>query len=204
MIKTLLVYMHLISACLAVGILLIQDLSLAKTRGRALDKDSAATLKRNAEIISLALVALWLSGLTIVLMGYMENPAYLDNQKLWAKFSVVGILTLNGIALHYYSFPRVVSSRGFMGTSRTEQLLVVMTGVISSVSWLYACYLGIARLWNNVASYGFVMAIYGGILLISMLVALEYWRWLQRTPAPKLNPPTDIMQKAIREPEPTA
>lgn len=181
MIKTLLVYAHLIAACLSVGILLIQDISLAKFRGRALDKKAIETLKRNAQIVSLALVALWLSGLAIVVMGYMENPAYLMNQKLWAKFSVVGILTLNGIFLHYYSFPILVSSRGFLGSSRTEQFFVLLTGVISFTSWLYASYLGIARPWNNVAPYTFVMAIYGGIMVLTFIVALEYWRGLRRT-----------------------
>jgi uncharacterized membrane protein len=187
MIKTLLVYAHLIAACLSVGILLIQDLSLAKTRGCALDRDAIETLKRNAQIVSLALVALWLSGLAIVVMGYMENPAYLMNQKLWAKFSVVGILTLNGFFLHYYSFPKVISPRGFLGSTRTEQFFVLLTGVISFTSWLYASYLGIARPWNNVAPYTFVMAIYGGILLTAFIIAFEYWRGLKRTPKLALN-----------------
>jgi uncharacterized membrane protein len=187
MIKTLLVYAHLIAACLSVGILLIQDLSLAKSRGRAMDRDSIETLKRNAQIVSLALVALWLSGLAIVVMGYMENPAYLMNQKLWAKFSVVGILTLNGFFLHYYSFPRLISSRGFLGSTRTEQFFILLTGVISFTSWLYASYLGIARPWNNVAPYAFVMGIYGGILITAFIIALEYWRGLKRTPKLVLN-----------------
>ena len=126
--KTLIVYVHLIAACVAVGILLIQDLALAKTRGNTLSAHAVSELKRAATIISLALIVLWISGLTLVLIGYLDNPQeYLMNQKLWAKFTVVGILTLNGIALHHFSFPRVASSRGILGLGNIEKTLVVFT-----------------------------------------------------------------------------
>lgn len=179
MIKTLLVYAHLIAACLAVGILLMQDLALAKWQGRAMDADAIANLQRNSGIVSLALVVLWVSGLIIVIMGYLDNPAYLMNQKLWAKFSVVSILTINGLFLHFYSFPRLTSPQGFLGSNTREQLVVLVTAVVSLVSWLYACYLGIARPWNNVASYAYVMTIYAVIFAVALLVALEYWRSLR-------------------------
>jgi len=179
MIKTLLVYAHLIAACLAIGILLIQDLALVKWQGRAMDTEAIGNLQRNSGIVSLALVALWVTGLIIVAMGYIENPAYLMNQKLWAKFSVVSILTINGLFLHFYSFPRLTAPQGFLGANTMEQLVVLITAVVSLVSWLYACYLGIARLWNNVATYAYVMTIYAVIFVVSLLVALECWRGLR-------------------------
>ncbi|MFC3116065.1 hypothetical protein [Cellvibrio fontiphilus] len=164
--KTLIVYVHLIAACVAVGIMLIQDLALAKTRGQSLSKLAVEELQRAAKTISMALVALWVSGLLLVVIGYAENPQqYLLNQKLWAKFTVVGILTLNGIALHHFSFPRVVSSRGISGLGNIEKTLVVLTGVVSSVSWLFACYLGIARPWNYTVNYSFVMTVYFSLLI---------------------------------------
>ena len=105
MLKTLIVYAHLLAACVAVGILLMQDLALAKTRGNALSAPAIKDLTKSAEIMFIALVLLWISGLALVLLGYLENPQqYLMNEKLWAKFTVVSILTLNGIALHYFSF----------------------------------------------------------------------------------------------------
>lgn len=179
MIKTLLVYAHLIAACLAVGILLIQDLALAKWQGRAMDSEAVENLQRNSGIVSLALVALWVTGLIIVALGYIETPAYLMNQKLWAKFSVVSILTINGLFLHFYSFPRLTAPRGFLGATAVEQFIVLVTAVISLVSWLYACYLGIARPWNNVATYAYVMTIYAVAFTVSLLVALECWRGLR-------------------------
>jgi hypothetical protein len=164
--KTLIVYVHLISACIAVGILLIQDLALAKTRGKALFPNEIEELKRAATTISRALVVLWISGLTLVLIGYLDNPReYLLNEKLWAKFAVVVVLTVNGVLLHHFSFPRVCSQGGLLGLGNIEKTLVALTGSTSTISWLFACYLGIARPWNYTVDFGYVMFVYFGFLM---------------------------------------
>lgn len=184
--KTLLVYAHLLAACVSIGILLMQDLALTKSRGKALSAGAIKDLTKSAEIMFVALVVLWITGLALVLLGYLENPQqYLMNEKLWAKFTVVSVLTLNGIALHYFSFPRVTSRRGLLGLPTIEQLLVTLTGAISSTSWLFACYLGIARPWNYTASYSYVMFIYAGLLIAAIIVAGEVLR-MMRAPEPPL------------------
>lgn len=186
--KTLIVYAHLLAACVSVGILLIQDLALAKTRGKALSASAIKDLIKAADIMFIALVILWISGLTLVLLGYLENPQqYLMNEKLWAKFTVVAVLTLNGIALHYYSFPRVTCARGFISVPGHEQILVALTGAISSVSWLFACYLGIARPWNYTVDYSYIMFIYIGLLTCAFIVAGETLRSLRRDEPPMLT-----------------
>lgn len=179
MIKTFLVYAHLISSCLAIGILVIQDIALAKWRGRSMDRGSIESLTRNAGIVTNALAALWVTGLAIVVLGQLDNPDYLMNQKLWAKFTVVSLLTINGLFLHFYSFPRLASPSGFWGQSSKEQFAVLLTAVISFVSWFYACYLGIARPWNNVAPYYYVMSVYSVALGGGLLVGGICW-WEMR------------------------
>jgi hypothetical protein len=179
--KTLIVYSHLLAACVAIGILLIQDLALAKSKGSPLSAGAIKDLTKSAEIMFIALVVLWISGLALVLVGYLENPQqYLMNEKLWAKFTVVSVLTLNGVALHYFSFPRVTSRRGLLGLPTFEQVLVTLTGALSSVSWLFACYLGIARPWNYTVDYSFVMFIYSGLLVGAFIVAGEVLRAMRR------------------------
>lgn len=191
--KTLIVYAHLIAACVAIGILLMQDLALAKTRGKALSSLAIKDLTKAADIMFIALVVLWISGLTLVLLGYLENPAqYLMNEKLWAKFTVVSVLTLNGIALHYFSFPRVTSSRGLIGLAGFEQIAVALTGAVSSVSWLFACYLGIARPWNYTVDYSYVMFIYAGLLTGAFIVAGEVLRTMGRDQPPLLRDPVNL------------
>lgn len=186
--KTLIVYAHLLAACVAVGILLLQDLSLAKTRGKPLSTIAIEELRKAADIMFIALVILWVSGLTLVVMGYLENPAqYLMNPKLWAKFTVVSILTLNGFLLHYFSFPRVVSHTGLLGRSPLEQSLIAITGAISSTSWLFACFLGIARLWNYTTQYEFVMLVYAALILGAIIVDFNVVRSLRTQEPPVLT-----------------
>lgn len=181
MLKTLIVYAHLLAACVAVGVLLIQDLALAKSKGSRLSETAIKDLTKSADIMFIALVVLWISGLALVLVGYIDNPQqYLLNEKLWAKFTVVSVLTLNGIALHYFSFPRMISSRGLLGQPAIEQILMALTGAISTVSWLFACYLGIARNWNYTVDYSFVMFIYSGLLICAFIVAGEVLRGMRK------------------------
>ena len=72
--KTLIVYAHLLAACVAIGILLIQDLALAKSKGRPLSAVAIKDLTKSAEVMFIALVVLWISGLSLVLLGYLEIP----------------------------------------------------------------------------------------------------------------------------------
>lgn len=172
--NTLLVYVHLMAACVAVGILLMQDLSLSKTAGKRLSIGAVKELKAAAHMIMMALGVLWASGLVLVIWGVVKDPEYLLNQKLWAKVAVVVVLTVNGAVLHRFSFPRVVSSTGMIGLGILEKTAVVMTGAVSTVSWLFACYLGIARPWNHAVEFDYVMFIYASLLLPACVFACLY------------------------------
>jgi uncharacterized membrane protein len=180
MLKTLIVYTHLIAACLAIGILLLQDLAIAKTKGKALSRKATQDLAHAADVMFMALIALWISGLALVIIGYLNDANYIYNEKLWAKFSVVAVLTLNGILLHYFSFPRVISAEGLVGQGAFEQIAVVLTGAVSSTSWLFACFLGIARPWNHTMDYSLVMSIYGALLIGASLFAMEVLRTIRK------------------------
>ncbi len=194
--KTLLVYAHLLAACVSVGILLLQDLALAKTRGNPLPEKMVHDLRTAADIMFAALVVLWVTGLALVIVGYLDNPQqYLMNPKLWAKFTVVSILTLNGLLLHYFSFPRVVSQAGLLGRSPLEQSLIATTGAISSTSWLFACFLGIARPWNYTAQYEFVMLVYAALVIGAVIVACKIMHSLRVQEPPLL---TDRVQVNAR------
>ncbi len=196
--KTLLVYAHLLAACVSVGILLLQDLALAKTRGHPLPPKMVSDLRTAADIMFAALALLWVSGLALVVVGYLDNPQqYLMNPKLWAKFTVVSILTLNGLLLHYFSFPRVIAHSGLLGRSPLEQSLIAATGAISSTSWLFACFLGIARPWNYTANYEFVMLVYTALVIGAIIVACKIMHSLRAHEPPLL---TDRVQVTARNP----
>jgi uncharacterized membrane protein len=170
MLSTFLVFLHLLATCIAVGILLIQDIALIRTHGRPLSKPEIAELQLSASRVCHALIALWITGLAIVLNGYLGHPDYVLNEKLWAKITVVLILTLNGVFLHYYAFPRITTGEGINNLKLTEKTLVALSGSVSSVSWLFACYLGIAKTWSFSASYESMMLIYFSLVTISFII----------------------------------
>lgn len=167
---TLTVYTHLLAACVSIGVLLMQDLALWRSRNRALTLAEVATLRNTATIVFIALLALWVTGIAIVTMGAWPNPeTYLLNQKLWAKFSVVVVLTFNGVFLHFYSFPKVTGNKGVLQLPMLEQKLIGCSGALSTVSWLFACYLGIARPWNYTIEYSSIMFLYGGLVCAAFI-----------------------------------
>jgi hypothetical protein len=186
--KTLIVYMHLLGACVAIGVLLIQDVAIMRSKGAPLNADAAKELIRSARIVSVALLCLWCSGILLFAIGYVENPQqYITNQKLWSKFVVVSILTINGFFLHFYSFPKVISVKGLLGFGLMEQVLVTLSGAVSSVSWLFACYLGVARPWNNTTEFSYIMSVYLALLIPAIFLSFEFLRFIRRGSAPMLE-----------------
>lgn len=186
--KTLVIYAHLLAACVAVGSLLIQDLALWRSRHRVLTGDESTALRNTAHIVLIALVVLWVSGVGLVTMGYFENPAeYFANQKLWAKVSVVIVLSLNGVFLHFYSFPKVVGNKAILQLPATDQKWIGCSGALSTISWLFACYLGIARNWNYSIDYTSIMLLYAGLVLSGFIVAHHVMRMARSIHLANLN-----------------
>ncbi|WP_052417327.1 DUF2214 family protein [Cellvibrio mixtus] len=173
MINSLLVYIHLLAACVAIGILLIQDYALFQTHGRRLTTLEIAELHLNAKRVSIALLLLWVTGIAIVIKGYIGHPDYIINQKLWAKLSVVVVLTVNGYLLHNFCFPRLCKPQGLNELSSSEKVLLALAGSLSTTSWLYASYLGIARHWSFSVNYTDMMAIYAGTFLMLFIIACQ-------------------------------
>jgi uncharacterized membrane protein len=195
---TLIVYIHLIAACVAVGILLRADLALSKTHGRRLSLGAVKELRDTANIIGTALIALWASGLLLVIVGRYSDPNYLMNQKLWAKIAVVVVLTLNGAVLHHFSFPRVASSSGIVGLKPLEQVIVVSTGATSTVSWLFACYLGVARPWNHSMPFDSALFVYLALLLPACALGCAYVLGLSRSAEARSGNPPAAQRDALR------
>jgi hypothetical protein len=173
MLTTLLVFIHLLATCIAVGVLLIQDFSLARAQGKPLAKPEIVELKLSATRVSFALVALWVSGIALVTNGYLGHPDYVLNEKIWAKITVVFVLSLNGLLLHYYAFPLITTGKGLNGLKLSQKTLIALSGSVSSTSWLFACYLGIARPWNFSITYGSMMLIYFSLIVITFVVACQ-------------------------------
>ena len=172
MLKMLLVYVHLLASCIALGRVLLADHKLWNWRKEALDQAKLEYLEETRKIATLALLALWGSGLLLVLQGYLlEGTAYLLNQKLWAKVAVVALLTLNGGLLHRVGFPLLQKAPSVLlpGSDRGRLALL---GAFSMSGWLFAAFLGVARAWNHVMPCLHVMGVFTAFALLACAVAL--------------------------------
>lgn len=183
MLKTIVVYVHLLATCIAVGSVLLTDHRLWRWRSRKLDAGMLTQVAETQHIVTLTLTALWISGALLISLGYWNEGAhYLLNPKLWAKVSVVSLLTLNGILLHHIGFP-LLQKAAFAVLPRADQIRLGLLGAVSSTGWLFAAFLGVARPWNHILPYHQVMAAFAGVLLLAALtaIAIAYsLRWQTR------------------------
>jgi hypothetical protein len=170
MLKMTIAYVHLLATCMALGSIFIADWRLLRGREFALRPGALARLATTQRLVNVSLAALWLTGAALIWIGYAQNPdTYLGNQKLWAKISVVAVLTLNGVFLHRFAFPSLQRGYSLSTLSNLRCTLHAILGGISVASWLFAAWLGMARPWNNTVAYGDVMALYFALLGLAIL-----------------------------------
>lgn len=149
MIKLLVLYLHLIATCTAIGSILATDLrvvSRLRTPGFRLSPPNRFVV----QVVSWSLALLWLTGAGLVAIGVNERPDFLQNPKLQGKLLLVAALTLNAAALHLYAFPRLQQGRRIDWTAPRDSVGVGMPVAASNALWLYCAFLGVARPWNHV------------------------------------------------------
>lgn len=156
MLKTLIVYIHLIATCIAIGTIVITDLRLA---AKALGYKVVIPPPEKLEtvMITAALVLLYITGAGLVIMGLLANPDFLSNQKVQAKLVLVALLTINAVVLHKLVFPILERSKRVSRWSGLEWLTVAGSVSLSNSIWFFAAFLGINRVWNGTVSIGFVL-----------------------------------------------
>lgn len=134
--------------------------------GRRID---APLLRRAGQAVTAALGILWLTGLAVIWIDTRFEPALLaSNPKLLAKLTVVTLLSLNGVALHRFGFPRLCGTP--KDPSRAAKLPALL-GAISVVTWLNAAFLGLAKPAARLLGYSGLMGVYFGTLAIGIAVA---------------------------------
>lgn len=142
------VYGHLVACSLAIGSIFVSDFAavgrlLSGNPYRGEDPQHLQNLQRT---VTLALVALWVSGAVIVAIDVAgKGLGYFDNPKLQAKIIVVCLLTLNGILLHNTVLPLMKKARSLLNLSPGQRTLALFTGTLSATSWFYAALLGVGR-----------------------------------------------------------
>ncbi len=135
--RLLLVYVHFLSCVVALALVADGDRQVLS------GTFTIGSLRRTAHRTTVTLMVLWITGLTLVYFDTGMDPAVLAAQpKLLLKILVVTLLTLNGVLLHFFSFPIV--ARGGR-PSLLQALLLAVTGALSTSHWLLAAFVGVSR-----------------------------------------------------------
>jgi hypothetical protein len=168
-----LMFLHFVAVAVAVGAVLREDWRLLSGR---LDVTALAQTRR---VVFYALAVLWISGTGIVWIDTsgFDLSILTGKPKLLAKLLVVGVLTANGAVLHRFAFPMF----GYpQRDPRTASGFLAIVGAVSSVSWLFAIFVGVGQPVASILGFsGFVslylIALGGGITvaLVSVRPRIE-------------------------------
>lgn len=168
--KTLYLIGHLFGVALGAGGAFISDLLFLKSvRDRKISKTEIGFLSVASYAVTAGLVLLIGSG---VLMFMLEPEKYLASAKFITKMSIVGIIVLNGVFLHWVHIPwlrRQVGARQVIPHEFSYRLFMLLSGTVSLVSWSSAIILGAFR--SIPLEYGVLMSIYGAVLGSALCVA---------------------------------
>lgn len=167
-IRILLVILHIVGTVLGAGAATVTDYLVFKfAKDKKIDKDEFRILHTISDLIWAGLFLLLITGFGFLSLHLVDFTGVRDAysvDKLWAKFTIVIILTLNGFFIHYYVLPTLKKRLGkSLATSSfmKKSLLIFSPGAISSVSWYTALVLGA---WRGLeANYWQIM---GGYILI--------------------------------------
>lgn len=174
MLHAVLVYLHLIATCAAIGTIVVTDLRLlAKVMGYRVVIPPPQRFE--TVLITAALIALYITGAALVMMGLAQRPDYLSNGKLQGKLVLVVVLTINAFALHKMVFPILERSRPVSRWTTGQWVTVAAAVSLSNSTWFLCAFLGIARVWNYAVSPWFVLslaAVAWGLLFLGVNAVL--------------------------------
>ena len=167
---------HLLSLAGAIGSTLVAEhfiLQRVLFPIKPFSTDLYAMVRIVSWITTLALIGLWASGAGFIWLGYQDSFAYVYNEKIWAKVTIVLALTLNGIYIHRKLLPRLyeVSNGGAFINNSTESALFRLSVCISSVGWLMATFYGTAKFLN---SYQYLSLIIPYLVIVAELWMFSY------------------------------
>ncbi len=163
--RQLLLYGHLLAFALAFATVVREDFALFRAT-----RIDPPRLRRTARQILVLLVVLWISGIAMLAIeGKLDPRVWALQPKLAAKITVVTLLTLNGLLLHWIAFPLMTRAQRF---PQRAALICVVLGAISGVSWSYAAFLGVARVIAPSMRYGDFLALFGLMVAGALLVGL--------------------------------
>ncbi|MFN7124407.1 MAG: hypothetical protein ACK4M8_00885 [Allorhizobium sp.] len=172
-IKTGLRIVHFIGLALGLGAATVLDLMILKffLRGKV-TSDQWNVFHFGSRIVNAGLILLWITGLGFLAYYSAFDPIRLDNEKVWAKMTIVLILTINGIFLHMAVLPKVKAQIGrslLDGMSTGRRSLFFASGALSATSWYVPLLLGAMPQLNFVVPMTTILLAYALLLTLALL-----------------------------------
>jgi hypothetical protein len=175
-IRTGLILAHLLGLVLGVGSTLFMDLYfLRHLRRIPLDGTALSLIGLGSRLVVTGMVLLWLSGIGFLLLYYHTDPGKLANPKMWAKITVVAMLTINGWFIHHRTIPALNARIGgtILKDGRIETMLFFLVpGAISFSGWGFATVLGTVRELNFVTPAETLLLAF--LLLLAMVTVATF------------------------------
>ena len=129
-------------------------------------------IEQEARQIAWLLAALWITGLAIIYLDTGFSPDILmTKSKLLLKLLCVLMLSLNGWVLHYVSFP--VLTRDSETLTRTESVLLCVTGALSTSHWLLAAFIGMSAPLGQLP-FNTLLSTYGVFVCSILLLSITF------------------------------
>lgn len=169
--KTALVFAHFLLAAAALVKVLHTDFLLLMHYTKPLQPALIAQIKAAKRTALLCLAGLTVTGAALVAYGIATVPGYLENPKLWVKFICVAVLSANGILVHRLAH-HVKEGTVLAALPYRLSVQVSIVGAVSSASWVFACWLGIARAWNKVMPFDEVFGHYGIMIFAASCISM--------------------------------
>lgn len=173
-IRTSLRLVHFSGVVLGLGGAVFLDLMLSRYRRSTVSAELVAHVEWISRFIAAGLLLLWISGLGFLFLYQVTDPEKLLNPKIWAKVTIVSILTINGFAIHRFVIPfirRQIGSPLLAQIKPATKNALIGCGVISIVSWSVPVILGAAPQLNFVVPCGVILGGYALLLVQAFYVA---------------------------------
>jgi hypothetical protein len=172
--KAIIRLFHFIGLALGLGTATFLDLMLLRfMMWGDITHSQAQAFQFGTKVVTAGLLVLWITGLLFLIFYWAFDPGKLANPKIWAKLSVVGVLTGNAIYLHAVVLPiveRQISRALFVGTTMPERLMMVLGGTVSAVSWYVPVALGVIPQLNFSVSAQQIWLAYCGLVAVALIM----------------------------------
>src|SRR5258705_5471553 len=175
-IKTGLRLVHFGALVLVLGAATLLDLVIARfVLMRSVSREHVQVIDFSSKIVTIGLGLLWFSGIGFLIHYGLFDPSKLWNPKIWAKITIVVVLSINGVIVHHFVLPHIraqIGSRLLEGLSYSRCSLLLLAGAVSAISWYVPLLLGAVPQLNFVVPAGVILGGYA-LMLIAAAAAIR-------------------------------